>query len=289
MAIKKENLLFHYNAMFNVSDSEHDDITETWYDLSGNGNHGKIKDGIWGNNFLILDGKTSWVNTGTYTLGNEVTIEILFQAPIVNNTDIRRLIDNEFYGGMALTIDHSAVYATGYYNGVKVIKVSNVEANQITHIAMSIKNNSLLVYKNGILQNQLIISENYVLNNRDSHCLAIGANSNSPTTVSKEYFRGKIYSARLYNVALTDSEIYTNFTTDKSIFDLSNLQSVGDVSKIRIGQEQIYDLKDIYSRNNRLSKTEDDIAFGKINFLKGIQINKANILYDEVNDIVTFI
>jgi hypothetical protein len=175
-----------------------------------------------------------------------------------------------------------------YNNKVQTTGVDGIIANKITYIAMTIKNNTLLLYKDGIFVNKLIAAGNFNLNSPYSNCLAIGANSNSATTVTGEYFRGKIHSVRLYSSALVDTEIYNNFKTDITMFNLSETESVGNVSKIRIGQEKMYDLKDIYSRTNKLSKTEDDTAFGVINFTKGIQIDKANILYDEVNDIVTF-
>lgn len=290
MAIKKENLLFHYNAMFNISDTEHSDITETWYNLSGSSKNGIVYDGTWGNNFLFLDGKTAWVNAGVYPLSNEVTAEVLFQTPIVNNTDERNLIDNAASGGIFIEVLNNKIIGNCYYNEYKEISTS-VKPNELTYVALTVKDNVMKLYKNGILQGQYIADGNFSLNSSVTpiHCFALGANTTSSTTVESRFFRGKIYSSRAYDVALTDNEIYDNFKTDKAMFDLSELQSAGNVSKVRIGQSQSYDLKDIYSRNNKLSKTEDDTAFGLINFTKGVQINKAKITYDEVNNIVTFI
>lgn len=294
MAIKKENLLFHYNAMFNVSDSEHDDATKNWYDLSGNGNHGKINNGIWGNNFLVLDGSKTWINAGQYVLNDGATIEILFSPSI--GTEMR-LFDNERpnTGGIFTKISNTGeLSGTVWYNNTnknKTVK-TNVIDNELTYITLTVTNKILKIYKNGILQQtEQLTTQNFTLNSgTPPYCFAIGANANSTTGVDTNYrFRGKIYSVRLYDIALTESEITNNFLFDKAMFDLSNLQSVGNVSKVRIGQEQIYDLKDVYSRNNKLSKTEDDTAFGLINFTKGVQINKAKIIYDEVNNIVTFI
>lgn len=64
--------------------------------------------------------------------------------------------------------------------------------------------------------------------------------------------------------------------------------STNNVSKINIGYDKTYDIKDSYSRANKLDKNEDDIAYAVINFMNGIKVNQASIVYDESSNTITF-
>lgn len=64
--------------------------------------------------------------------------------------------------------------------------------------------------------------------------------------------------------------------------------STNNVSKIQLGYDKTYDIKDNYSRTNKLDKNEDDIAYAIINFMNGIKVNQASIVYDENTNTITF-
>ena len=64
--------------------------------------------------------------------------------------------------------------------------------------------------------------------------------------------------------------------------------STNNVSKIQLGYDKTYDIKDSYSRTNKLDKNEDDIAYAIINFMNGIKVNQASIVYDENTNTITF-
>lgn len=64
--------------------------------------------------------------------------------------------------------------------------------------------------------------------------------------------------------------------------------STNNVSKIQLGYDKTYDIKDNYSRTNKLDKNEDDVAYAIINFMNGIKVNQASIVYDENTNTITF-
>lgn len=64
--------------------------------------------------------------------------------------------------------------------------------------------------------------------------------------------------------------------------------STNNVSKIQLGYDKTYDIKDNYSRTNKLNKNEDDVAYAVINFMNGIKVNQASIVYDENTNTITF-
>lgn len=64
--------------------------------------------------------------------------------------------------------------------------------------------------------------------------------------------------------------------------------STNNVSKIQLGYDKTYDIKDNYSRANKLDKNEDDVAYAVINFMNGIKVNQASIVYDENTNTITF-
>lgn len=286
MAIVLENLLVHYNGIYNISETEHDNTTSSWYDLSGAGNNGAIKNGsFWGDDHLIFDGSSTWVNTGIHSFTNEASMEIMFLTPnpTVKNKALMSCTET---GGMNFYIQNGKIEAQVYLGSAYSNLYAPINANEITYMTLTIKDNIATLYKNGILIDQVIASGKWKYNSKI--CTAIGAEPNSGTTVAGNYFKGKVYSARIYDRQLTETEVYQNFETDKETFSIVNLDSMGNVSKIRIGKEQLYDIKDNYSRVNRLSKIENDTAFGVINFTKGIQINDATIEYDQYNNTMIF-
>lgn len=130
--------------------------------------------------------------------------------------------------------------------------------------------------------------------------------SNNETKVSPRR-EGKIYSARLYGRALSDNEIYYNYLAELEHLaetetpDYPDIPDVepdigdiivpiedGEVSKISIDNEELYNIKDAKSRMNKIDKYQDDTAYSVVNFMNGIKIDLATVKYDVANNTVIF-
>jgi hypothetical protein len=121
---------------------------------------------------------------------------------------------------------------------------------------------------------------------------------------------GKVYSARLYNRALSENEVYYNYLAEMDHFngldvptdpDYPNIPDVepdigdiivpiedGQVSKISIKGQEIYNIKDTKSRITKVDKYEDDTVYGNITYMNGFQIDLATVKYDIANNTVVF-
>lgn len=286
MIVKKENLFFYYDAKNNISNTEHSDATTTWYDLSNKSNNGIINNCVWGDNCLFFDGINSWVNCGVPNCGSELTFEIAFQVSSNQDTS-QTLGGNCESGGFYLQIKKDLKLTAGaYYDGTYHIAESSINANEFVYATMVIKNNTIYLYKNGILEQSITIDGAFSLN-VTSVPFAIGTNPGNSLT---EFFRGKIYVLRLYDIALTESEVYNNFETEIKNFQKEEQpEQTNNVSKIRIGLEKPYNIKDSYSRANKLNKNEDDTAYAVINFINGLKINEATVIYDSSTNTIKFL
>lgn len=130
--------------------------------------------------------------------------------------------------------------------------------------------------------------------------------SNNETRISPRR-EGKIYSARLYGRALSDNEIYYNYLAElehlaetetpdypdapdvePDIGDIIVPIEDGEVSKISIDNEELYNIKDAKSRMNKIDKYQDDTAYSVVNFMNGIKIDLATVKYDVANNTVIF-
>lgn len=102
------------------------------------------------------------------------------------------------------------------------------------------------------------------------------------------YFMGANNSYSGYAKKI-DGVFSDNITAAYALMDTANLRMLlNDVSKIQLKDESLYNVKDTYSRVNKLNKNEEDVAYAPINFLKGIKIDAATITYNQITDTVTF-
>ena len=218
------------------------------------------------------------------------------------------------------TLNKNTVYCTTPFIPNKKILISLVIKNNNTiyiYINGILKNTFfskegfLLCYSDTSANNY---SNPFVIGgNPRNHFSAMGVSnihaidfSNNETKVSPRR-EGKIYSARLYGRALSDNEIYYNYLAElehlaetetpdypdipdaePDIGDIIVPIEDGEVSKISIDNEELYNIKDAKSRMNKIDKYQDDTAYSVVNFMNGIKIDLATVKYDVANNTVIF-
>ena len=209
-----------------------------WLDISGNGKDGILKnfDSIDTSNGLQFDGVDDYVLMGEYNYNN-ITMQIVFKYDEVKYKDSYNYIFNNFEGG-----------GYGFYS-YDEMKKNTFEVCINGNYLMHNTNNS---YKNGNgdLMDTIDISKKYFLsgsydskmvvfyeNNKryfiekvgttcfpsENTYLIIGGNPEG--SILDEWagkFKGKVYSVRFYDRALSDDEVIQNFNIDKMRFDLED-------------------------------------------------------------------
>jgi PKD repeat protein len=186
-------------------------------DVSGRGNHGTISGATWTTSgrygrALQFDGTNDWVtvnDSASLDLTTGMTLEA-WVYPTATPINWQVIIMKERSGGSAYYLaansntnqPASAVYIGGERT---VMGGSRVAANTWTHLAATYNGQTQRLYVNGsqVAQRsqtgQTLVSTNV---------LRIGGNS-----IWGEFFRGRIDEVRIYNRALTATEIQSDRTT----------------------------------------------------------------------------
>lgn len=201
-------LILHYDAINNTGEG-HSSTTTTWKDLSGNGNDGVITGGTWQGNALNFStsNSTNGVKTSkNFPINYTNTFNIVFNLNKVQEVDpligSRTSYDDGF---MLFNYKTNNEFDVDIKGGDSRIKLGNLlSSNTIYDITVTFENGMLKYYMNG----QLLKTTSYTPQNINLPLtiFTAGARNNSI---------GDIYSVKVYNRALTDSEILKNYNTDK--------------------------------------------------------------------------
>ena len=195
----------------------------TWADLSGNNNNGAVTlgNGKWGENYLKFDGTNTWVNLGQMDHTMQ-TLEVTFSVDEIKSYD-QHIISNTEMGGGAIYVGKNTGLIIGsfYINGDyrEVYSGAVAQPNEIYHVVVNYDGNDVKLFINGEYVNSYANSE-AIMNkeigapaesNGNSTVICLGANP-AGNTASSGFFKGKIYSAAVYNRALSEEEIIQNST-----------------------------------------------------------------------------
>jgi hypothetical protein len=196
-------------------------------DGSGNGNNGTVNGATlttdrFGNasSAYNFDGVSSYIDvahSSTLNLSNAYSVE--FWVNNFNNT-----------GGWYSTVSKDNWFANqGFINYIAATVFSSVNCaasnhattslpiNSWIHIAVTFENNTLKVYKNGLL----VATENQTFTNATTS-LRFGARHQNDGTGITNYFNGLLDDIAIWNRALTASEIQALYTTGQTTYSWSN-------------------------------------------------------------------
>jgi len=197
----------------------------TWTDLIGNGNNGTLVNGVGysGTNggSLSFDGVDDYVNFTdkpefTFT-DAKFSLEIFFRY--VNKTATENAIIGKRDYGFTQREYNFYMYEPGSTPTLKFIISSNLTANWTTVESSTIQKNT---WYHAVATSDAGVGRIYlngVLNATNNSMNSSTTNGTSPLTIGNsfdsglaiQYFNGSIPLARIYNRALTASEIQQNF------------------------------------------------------------------------------
>jgi len=194
----------------------------TWFDTSGNNNHGTIFGGaVFDKNSLIFDGVDDYVQlpAGFSNFSNGLTIFVF--ADFGNASNWERIID--FGNGpsdnnmLIARVSTSNNLAFEIYNGStslgKCVVVDGVLNNTITQYAVTLNGSNCLIYRNGqLLQG---FSYPYLPINITRNSCYIGKSN-----WADALFEKSMGNIMIYNRALTSSEISQNYNALKGRYGL---------------------------------------------------------------------
>lgn len=193
------------------------------FDLSGKGNHGTIYGACWkntpiGHSTLSFDGVDDYVNCGndeSLNMEYEVTLDVWIKDSGYNNPSYYDLIVGK--GGWSVNTPYAIFreYETGKFkahfgNGNDYLNIDFKILNEKWgHLVAVFKNGYGITYTNGIYSNK-----GYLIP-------PLKANSNSVFIgggLSNRYFKGLIGHVRIFNRALSKSEVMELFNRYKHLY-----------------------------------------------------------------------
>ena len=187
--------------------------TTTWADISGTGNNGAITlgNGKWGENYLEFDGTSTCVNLGQ--LDNEKqSIDVTFAVSSITSGN-QSIIGNweDAGGGISITNQgkiHGEYYIGGSYASIDSVTI--VEPEKVYNAQITYDGNNVCLYVNGVKESE-VARQGVISNSSNSTVMSLGSNP-SGSAMGNGIFKGKIYSAAVYNRALTQQEVLQNAT-----------------------------------------------------------------------------
>lgn len=204
-------------------------VGNTIYDLSGFGNTGTLTNGPsfsgLNSGSIVFDGSNDYIDMGnnisnTYSA---LTIESVIGIGITNKKQAIVSTYNSGLGWGIELLDNTSsnkfnffgFTSSGVYTSVQ--SSSSAVLNQTYHVtAVFNTSNSVSLYLNGVINGTLGTNYSSITKGVTTN-LRIG---DDPDLSQSLYFQGNIYATRLYNKALSATEILQNYNATKSRFGL---------------------------------------------------------------------
>jgi fibronectin type 3 domain-containing protein len=191
------------------------------HDLSGNGNNGTIQNALWSTSgkygsALSFNGSNSWVtipNSSSIALTNRMTLEAWVDPSTVSGW--RMVIDKERIAASGLSYTLLATNNSLSQSPASFVNTGGQDQSASggarlakstwAFVASTYDGSTLRMYVNGQLVGSSVVNGNIV---ETSDPLHIGGSQ-----VWGEWFKGLIDNIRIYNVALSQSQIQTDMVT----------------------------------------------------------------------------
>lgn len=209
----------------------------TWKDLSGNGNDGTLTNGpTFDSSYaggIIYDMSNDYVkvnNSSSITItGSEITYEAVFKTSytVIDNNGNAIISKRKHWesGDLSFSLWHvqgdyisgSIDTSSGRYN-VNSSSLPDINDGKPHIVQVVYDGDMLYMYLDGILTDSIVATGNILNQNVD---LIIGNGQAHDGTVQYAYtWNGSIYCVKIYNRALSPSEITQNYNALKGRFGL---------------------------------------------------------------------
>ena len=195
----------------------HKTSNSNWKNLVSSSFDGTVLEGTWGDKYLSFDGVNDWVKIGELNYPNN-TIEIVsFKDNVTDNDEY--LIGNEQNGGNGLIYRNNTILADYYINDNYKNISTSYELNKININSVSYDGKVLKLYKNGKIVSKLE-NAGSIKYPTGGTPIVLGVNPFDSSYDANTFFKGRIYSVRIYNRALTEEELLHNYLYDIEKFNL---------------------------------------------------------------------
>jgi hypothetical protein len=191
----------------------------TWSDLSGNGNNGTLVNGVGysGDNLgsLVFDGVDDKVTFPNNTINTSagITVDVWFKTS--SGTKYQDIFDLADSFGVWITTNYPPLGTgkiTASFNTTSGVMVANYVVNTWYQVVISGSGTSNTLYLNGV---SVATASQTVATSINLNTARIG---NVDGDRAAEYLIGNVASLKLYNRALTASEIQQNYNALRSRF-----------------------------------------------------------------------
>ena len=223
---EKNGLLAYYDAENNKGYGQHSSNESVWTDLSGNTGNATLSESVQiKDNYFEFNGSTAYAQVDNIQLedSNSYTFEIVASFSDSQTSKVLMECYTADQGGMAIGIENTSEYANKlkyHQNSYDTDRINSTRAlndGKVHHIVGTYDNSTkaIYLYVDGNLDSSKTVASNIKF---PSTTLNIGrwASTNS------QYFKGNIYSVRVYNKYLDADEVKSNFKIDKARYGISS-------------------------------------------------------------------
>ena len=194
------------------------DITNEskWSNLSDNSNNGTINGATKQDTGYYFDGSNDYVSFKQMNYDN-VTVEATI-TPQISDSGERDIIANYEGGGYGLHIKNGYINAEFYINGSyrAIQSLDKYEIGKTYVVQATYDGEEMKLYVNNKLQNTVSVTGTIGVPTNNT-IVMLGSNPRG-TSADGNYFKGIIYSARIYDRVLNADELYKNYNSDEKRF-----------------------------------------------------------------------
>ena len=230
-----EGIQLYYNPQ---DPSSYSGSGSTIADLSGNGFDGTIDGATYSTNSFSFDGTNDFIYTpnmyNAFNANRNITVEVWYNPTWTGSneggtvvSEVSSIAYNNWHYSM---VEHyrgfgglSADYA-GFWNGTEVQAVNpNSSTTGWRQIVLSYDGTTARSYLNAGSVEEVTMLRNvpWIEGLVNSFILTFGhGDTSNQTNTGENFFKGNIGIVRVYNRALNDTEVQSNFDNAKSIYGL---------------------------------------------------------------------
>lgn len=218
----RDGLILYYDAINNTG-SGHNSNATTWKDLSGNGNDGiLVGNPTWNESNLYFDGSAKYIDIGDKLkdiFNSGMTLELIANFDSTGNARTIILGNYPASTDVAFEKGYSPRQGRIYYNNWEYNYHTPNDYFDLDKIALYTfkfdKNNNNCIFYNNSEKKYNTESEKF-----QNNINFVNAKFFTDNRSDAFYTKAKIYSIRVYNRALSDNEIRSNFLMDKEKYGI---------------------------------------------------------------------
>jgi hypothetical protein len=239
-AIVTNGLVLNLDAGFTPS---YPTTGTTWYDVSSSGNNGTLINGPTFNSSnggsIVFDGTNEYtdlesIRTQILSYNNNITFDITFRMiswvnSFYNGIWVLGRIPDPGAGAQSYLLSYIQGDGSGRFTvqfgesngnaGVTVVSPSVIQTNTIYNFTYIYENGNIKLFQNGTLVDSNNNSTPTIFTTNQNKFF-IGGDSRYAPGISGRYFNGNVYNAKIYNRALSASEVLQNYNALKGRFGL---------------------------------------------------------------------